>query len=418
MGSKTRARQAMQAAGVPIIPGTTDPVGSADEVVALGEEIGYPLLIKAAAGGGGKGMKIVYSADEAAQAFESAPREGLLVLRRRVGVRREVPRGSAPRRGAGARRRARQRHPPRRARLHDPAPPPEARRGDAVARRRPRAARPDRADRRRCGARGRLPLGGDDRGPARPRRLLLLHGDEHPHPGRAHDHRARLRRRHRARADPDRGGRAARSSRRTRSSSRATRSSAGSTPRMPSHGFLPSPGTITLYREPSGPGVRVDSAVDGGLGGLAALRPDDREADRARRRPRGRDRPDAARARRVRDRRREDAHRLPQGAALAARASAPARPATASSSRRSSPRAQRSWRPSRAGAVPRSVAARTVEPHRRRRGRRPARRGEGGRARAAVTASSRAGGASASRPARAAGGTDRSSARCREPSST
>ena len=59
MGSKTRARQAMQAAGVPIIPGTTDPVGSVEELLALGEEIGYPLLIKAAAGGGGKGMEEV-----------------------------------------------------------------------------------------------------------------------------------------------------------------------------------------------------------------------------------------------------------------------------------------------------------------------------------------------------------------------
>jgi acetyl-CoA/propionyl-CoA carboxylase biotin carboxyl carrier protein len=76
MGSKTRARQTMQAAGVPIIPGTTDPVGSAEEVIALGEQIGYPMLIKAAAGGGGKGMKVVASADEAAQAFESAQREG------------------------------------------------------------------------------------------------------------------------------------------------------------------------------------------------------------------------------------------------------------------------------------------------------------------------------------------------------
>jgi acetyl-CoA/propionyl-CoA carboxylase biotin carboxyl carrier protein len=76
MGSKTRARQAMQGAGVPIIPGTTDPVGSAEEVARLGEEIGYPLLIKAAAGGGGKGMKVVRSGDEAAAAFESASREG------------------------------------------------------------------------------------------------------------------------------------------------------------------------------------------------------------------------------------------------------------------------------------------------------------------------------------------------------
>ncbi len=76
MGSKTRARQAMQAAGVPIIPGTTDPVETSDAVVRLGNEIGWPLLIKAAAGGGGKGMKVVRSADEAAQAFDSARREG------------------------------------------------------------------------------------------------------------------------------------------------------------------------------------------------------------------------------------------------------------------------------------------------------------------------------------------------------
>ncbi len=76
MGSKTAARRTMQAAGVPIIPGTTELVGSADGVVALGAELGYPLLIKAAAGGGGKGMKVVRTPDEAAHAFESAQREG------------------------------------------------------------------------------------------------------------------------------------------------------------------------------------------------------------------------------------------------------------------------------------------------------------------------------------------------------
>ncbi|HEX6789262.1 MAG TPA: acetyl-CoA carboxylase biotin carboxylase subunit [Gaiellaceae bacterium] len=76
MGSKTRARRAMQEAGVPIIPGTTDPVGSVDELLELGEEIGYPLLIKAAAGGGGKGMEEVHSADQAARAFETAQRQG------------------------------------------------------------------------------------------------------------------------------------------------------------------------------------------------------------------------------------------------------------------------------------------------------------------------------------------------------
>ncbi len=76
MGSKTQARTAMRAAGVPIIPGATDPVEDVAEVLRLGEEIGYPLIVKAAAGGGGKGMKLVAAPDEAERAFESAQREG------------------------------------------------------------------------------------------------------------------------------------------------------------------------------------------------------------------------------------------------------------------------------------------------------------------------------------------------------
>ncbi len=76
MGSKTAARTAMQEAGVPIIPGTTDPVRSVDELLELGQEIGYPLLIKAAAGGGGKGMEEVHSPEQAGRAFETAQRQG------------------------------------------------------------------------------------------------------------------------------------------------------------------------------------------------------------------------------------------------------------------------------------------------------------------------------------------------------
>ncbi|HUH15318.1 MAG TPA: acetyl-CoA carboxylase biotin carboxylase subunit [Gaiellaceae bacterium] len=76
MGSKTEARTAMRAAGVPIIPGATEPVETVAEVLRLGEEVGYPLIIKAAAGGGGKGMKLVASPGEAERAFESAQREG------------------------------------------------------------------------------------------------------------------------------------------------------------------------------------------------------------------------------------------------------------------------------------------------------------------------------------------------------
>jgi acetyl-CoA/propionyl-CoA carboxylase biotin carboxyl carrier protein len=76
MGEKTRARRAMQDAGVPIIPGTTEPVQSVEELLALGESIGYPLLIKAAAGGGGKGMEVVEEPAQAERAFETAQRQG------------------------------------------------------------------------------------------------------------------------------------------------------------------------------------------------------------------------------------------------------------------------------------------------------------------------------------------------------
>ena len=76
MGTKTTARALMKGAGVPIIPGTTEPVSSTDEVRALGAELGYPLVVKAAAGGGGRGMKVVAGPDEVAAAFDSARREG------------------------------------------------------------------------------------------------------------------------------------------------------------------------------------------------------------------------------------------------------------------------------------------------------------------------------------------------------
>jgi acetyl-CoA/propionyl-CoA carboxylase, biotin carboxylase, biotin carboxyl carrier protein len=76
MGSKIEARERMRAAGVPIVPGVTSAVTSAGEVRRLGEELGWPIAIKASAGGGGKGLKVVRGADEAARALESAQREG------------------------------------------------------------------------------------------------------------------------------------------------------------------------------------------------------------------------------------------------------------------------------------------------------------------------------------------------------
>src|SRR5262249_53968894 len=76
MGSKTAARETMRSAGVPIVPGTTAPVESAEDVLRRGDELGWPIAIKASAGGGGKGLKIVSGPDEAEGAFESARREG------------------------------------------------------------------------------------------------------------------------------------------------------------------------------------------------------------------------------------------------------------------------------------------------------------------------------------------------------
>jgi acetyl-CoA/propionyl-CoA carboxylase, biotin carboxylase, biotin carboxyl carrier protein len=76
MGSKTAARERMRDAGVPIIPGTTEAATSVDEVIAVAAGIGYPIAIKASAGGGGKGFKIASSADEVERAYESARREG------------------------------------------------------------------------------------------------------------------------------------------------------------------------------------------------------------------------------------------------------------------------------------------------------------------------------------------------------
>ena len=75
MGDKVSSRKAALRGGAPIVPGTTEFVTSADEIRAFGTENGYPLAIKAAFGGGGRGMKVVRSADEVQEAMDSAQRE-------------------------------------------------------------------------------------------------------------------------------------------------------------------------------------------------------------------------------------------------------------------------------------------------------------------------------------------------------
>ncbi|HUE97202.1 MAG TPA: acetyl-CoA carboxylase biotin carboxylase subunit, partial [Longimicrobiaceae bacterium] len=77
MGDKTEARRRMTEAGVPIVPGLTESVADPEAAVAAAEKIGYPVLLKAAAGGGGKGMRVVENSAELPRAFEAAAREAL-----------------------------------------------------------------------------------------------------------------------------------------------------------------------------------------------------------------------------------------------------------------------------------------------------------------------------------------------------
>src|SRR3954452_5294100 len=76
MGSKTKARELMKAAGGPIAPGTTEPVETVEDARKIAEDIGYPIAVKAAGGGGGKGFRVAMEPDKLKDAFEGAAREG------------------------------------------------------------------------------------------------------------------------------------------------------------------------------------------------------------------------------------------------------------------------------------------------------------------------------------------------------
>jgi acetyl-CoA carboxylase biotin carboxylase subunit len=77
MGDKAAARKAMAEVGVPVVPGTPGPVEDSDEALGFAREIGFPVIIKAAAGGGGKGMRVANDPDDFARAFQLARSEAL-----------------------------------------------------------------------------------------------------------------------------------------------------------------------------------------------------------------------------------------------------------------------------------------------------------------------------------------------------
>ncbi len=75
MGDKARARRAMKKAGVPVLPGSDGPVQGEEQALKVARELGYPVIIKAVAGGGGRGMRVVRAEDELPQALKTATRE-------------------------------------------------------------------------------------------------------------------------------------------------------------------------------------------------------------------------------------------------------------------------------------------------------------------------------------------------------
>ena len=80
LGNKQEARNTMEAAGVPVIPGSKEPVCEVHTGLLLAREIGYPVIIKAALGGGGKGMGVAYSEEEFTQSFQTAQKESQMAF--------------------------------------------------------------------------------------------------------------------------------------------------------------------------------------------------------------------------------------------------------------------------------------------------------------------------------------------------
>ncbi len=299
MGDKISARAAMSKAGVPILPGSGT-IEKESELIAAAERIGFPIILKAAAGGGGRGMKIVYEGKQLAGAWNTGRAEAQaafgnpdMYMERYCERPRHIEvqvigdsHGHAAH--LGERECSIQR---RHQKIIEEAP--SAALDEAHARQAPgRGGQGDRGD--------RLPQPRHARVPARRGRPLLLHGDEHAHPGRAPGHRDGHRPGPGARADA--ASPPASSYRSRRPGGRAaTPSSCASTPRTrrPSR---PARDRITAS-QPAGRAGRAGRHPHlRGVRGAAALRLAAGQAHRPRRQPAGRHQPRAALPGRVRRR--------------------------------------------------------------------------------------------------------------------
>ena len=209
MGDKIESKKAAAKAKVSTVPGHLGVIEDDKQAVKIANEIGYPVMIKASAGGGGKGMRIAYSASRGGGRLRPLEIGGEIVVRRRPHVHREVHRQSAPHRDPGAGRQARQRHLSRRARVLDPAPQSEGDRGGAVAIARRGHAKKDGRAGGRAGQGGRLRQRRHRRVRRRPGQELLLPRNEHAAPGRASGDRTHHRHRSGRADDPRRRGREA-----------------------------------------------------------------------------------------------------------------------------------------------------------------------------------------------------------------
>ncbi len=92
MGDKISARIKMIEAGVPVVPGTQENLKSVEEAVELCNKIGYPVMLKASMGGGGKGMRLIHSAEEVEEAYTTAKKRVTFFVWRRYRLSGEVRR--------------------------------------------------------------------------------------------------------------------------------------------------------------------------------------------------------------------------------------------------------------------------------------------------------------------------------------